>query len=530
MRERIQSRRFGLVFGAGISRGFGFPTWPTLLESIAKHPEVAGVDLQRAGDGATYKSQLLFQHFRSSRMAAEPARRGTCELDYEIEVAWKRIVHQILYASIDEERIRNGDHYLRAFLPIVKSTPLTINYNFDDTIERLLLATRTPEEQRTSRGSLTVWAPTAQIRSTDSVIYHPNGYLPYRLTDEHSQDIVLLEEAFADQLIASTSGYYSTLTNHLGQTTCLFIGLSLDDPTLRHLLRQTARVHPGHYHYYVSYRGSNDQRSRERLEAEFDTNFRVHNLITLFLDDAGLADLGGLLTLDEADYRLLTSEHGLPTTYRYFLTGSVGVGKTTTQGLLRSLRTLGEWVDPLLPEMAVDPATLGPETWQRIDEWVNDQIEKKNSRLLSTPSGIDIVDRSPLDPLCFMPCNLWSQRAPTILSAVRRLSPNRRLVKGHVIVLNGEPTIVAPRARRALREPTVEGLRSQQEILGCLFPIDADGVTHIDTRERTPAEVAHAVADVIHRREYLEFDLHQRLLDASTGNLTCTCPMRGQVS
>ena len=71
----------------------------------------------------------------------------------------------------------------------------------------------------------------------------------------------------------------------------------MNDPTLRYMLRQCARIHPGHYHYYVSYVSAHDQPDKVRRRAEFDANFDIHNLITLFLNAADLAALGDLLCM-----------------------------------------------------------------------------------------------------------------------------------------------------------------------------------------------------------------------------------------
>jgi hypothetical protein len=181
MRERHSARRFGLVFGAGLGTDFRFPRWNELLDSIATHQEVAAEALTGRDEVATYRSQLLFQHFRAMHLRrATEARRGTLELEYEIEVQWKRIVHSVLYAKVDHERIERRDHYLGEFLPIIRDSPLTINYNFDDTIERMLLENRSPEERSQSRGYSTVWSADAQIKAHEAVIYHPNGFLPFR--------------------------------------------------------------------------------------------------------------------------------------------------------------------------------------------------------------------------------------------------------------------------------------------------------------------------------------------------------------
>jgi len=518
MRDRHSIRRFGLVLGAGVSRGLGFPTWRELLDRIAAHPSVDGSHLTAKDEHATYRSQILFQHFRARRLETEPGSHASIAVTYDIEVEWKKIIHNCLYESVDTSKPIDNFHYLHKFLPLIQDSPLTVNYNFDDSVQRMLLKRAPKAATRSVRGYTTVWSANIQVEAEEGVIYHPNGFLPLRLADQPSEDLVFLEESFADQLIASTSGHYAILANHLMQTTCLLIGLSLDDPTLRFLLRQSARSYPGHCHYYVSYCGTSDKRDEERKRAEFDSNLAVHNLVTLFLDHNELAALGELLTMSDEAYRTRLEELKLPKTYRFFLAGPVGVGKTTALSKFRSLRTHEEWPDPLLETMIVDPKTLGPSELKAIDDWVNDQLERKNSRLMTIGVGVDIIDRAPLDAFAFVPRGAWAARAVEIRAAIESRYPGRRLAEGHLILLVGDPSIIEPRAHRVLRKPTTDGLKRQETVLREIYaPPEAGGVTIIDTRDRSPAEVAWLIGQVIHGEPYAPFDFHERLDDICDG-------------
>ena len=56
--------------------------------------------------------------------------------------------------------------YLRDYLPIIRSAPLTVNYNFDDTIQNLLDLEPGEGRDENTRGFETVWDPTVR-RSND---------------------------------------------------------------------------------------------------------------------------------------------------------------------------------------------------------------------------------------------------------------------------------------------------------------------------------------------------------------------------
>lgn len=518
MRNRHADRRFALILGAGVGRGLGFPNWPELLDRLAKHKEVAAPHITHADEDSTYRSQILFEHFKSKVLKGIPPQcHNIAATAYDIEVQWKRIVHECLYRDVRHDLIDDRDHYLATFLPIVRSSPLTITYNFDDSLERMLHSTRPDDEETTSRGYTTVWSPNPQFEAKSAVVYHPNGFMPWKLTEQPSEELVLLEESFADQLIATSSGHYALLANHVSQMTNLLVGLSLDDPTLRHVLHRSARTHPGHFQYYVKFVREGEPVDRDRQRAEFDSNFKVHNLITLFLDSERLAALGFILSQDSRAYEKRLNELGLPLSYRYFLAGSVGVGKTTAVSQLRSLRVLEEWLEPLPETMTVDPRTLTPNQLEKIDDWVDDQIERKNSRLVLASPGIDVIDRAPLDAFAYVRPEHWASRAQALRRAISQPNPGRTHCKGHLILLTGEPSIIEPRARRVMRSPGLDGVKRQQLTLEWVYPSDRPGVTVIDTREHTAPEVVRMIADVIHRRKYSEFDFDARLLEIEHG-------------
>src|SRR5262249_27933774 len=161
----------------------GFPNWSDLLGRIAKHPEINAANLTKEKESTTYRSQILFQHYRARRFAKVPPKEhGSLSLEYEIEVGWKKIVHQCLYENVPD--ISNSDFYLQEFLPIVRKSPLTINYNFDDSVQRMLLLRRSQDEKKVSRGYITVWSASVQIEAKEGVIYHPNGFLPRKLSEQ----------------------------------------------------------------------------------------------------------------------------------------------------------------------------------------------------------------------------------------------------------------------------------------------------------------------------------------------------------
>lgn len=521
MRERARSQRFGLVLGAGCSRSLGLPNWDELLDRLRHRPEVSGCDLVTAHDAVTLRSQLLFERFRSLRTDQSTRSRLNVSEEIETEVAWREIVRECLYESTDQshQAVLERDKYLQEWLPVIRKSALTINYNFDDTLQRLLTEDQrsNPNLKNVPRSHSTVWSSRVQFPRSEHTIYHPNGFLPYSKSGQTSEELVFLEAAFADQLVDSVTGKYSTLIDHFSQTTCLLIGLSLNDPTLRHVLRQNVSIYPGHVHYYVRYiRDGELTDDRRRVEEE--SNLTVHGLVTLFLNDSQIAALGKLISADESEYANLAAEHSVPTNFRYFLVGAVGVGKTSSLRQLRSLRCHEEWPEELPLSMTKDPSTLKPTELKDIDHWVDHQLERKNSNLLNQPSGVDVIDRAPLDAFAFVHANKWSMRAREISKALSQESRARRACNGHVIRLTGDAKTIEVRARRVSREPTVAGIERQQSVLEVVYP-SGDAVSVIDTRNLTSAQVVRAIVRIIHQKGIQQFDFGEVLDRIGDGSI-----------
>jgi hypothetical protein len=512
MRQQKGEGRFGLALGSGTSTDLGFPQWGELIDRIAQHPRVGGHALGPVPGGHTSRSQLLYQHFRARLAAAKRPNSRFNRFETEVNRAWREIVHECLYREVPEgvAELEARDRYLWALLPVIRETRLTINYNFDDSVQRFILASRSDREKRKTRGYTTVSSPDLQMVPRSGVIYHPNGFLPRDLKERPSEHLVFLEDTFADQLIHSMQGHYAALAYHFAQSTRLLVGLSLSDATLRHILRQGAHIHPGHYHYYVAYRRDGSDEDRVRDSATADANFYTYNLITLFLTADEIAALGDLLSMEDAEFRDLLEQNGCATKQIFLITGAVGVGKSTSVSHFRSLKTMDEWLEQRRTGMDKDPSTLPPLTIEEIDRWVAQQWGLKNLNLIDAPSGIYVVDRAPLDAFAFTPEDQWQAKAALLKAGVApRQAKQRRLHDAHVIFLVGNPDILSVRSVARHRDWSSKQIAQQQKLLRAAYCGRGPGVTVIDTQDKTIPQVIREVASVIFRSErYVPAPLH----------------------
>jgi hypothetical protein len=520
MRKQFHDGRFSLVLGAGVSKPLGTPDWRGLNERIAEDAEVNGVDLLDPNTSETVVTKRLYEHFKSRRRSngsdySIAGRKSDLMTTWE----WRNILHKHLYAGVPhkDKRIKDVHPYLSHYLTILRNSDLTVNYNFDDHIERMLLEERLEEEKASTRGYQSVCSLTLPFRKNRRVIYHPNGFVPSHLMEGNS-DLVFADDEYADQLIGVMAGLHSAMIHHLCTNTCLFIGISLNDVTLKHLLRQVTRMNPGHCHYYVQYY-TKEQFTEEQKKAISKANFDTYNLITLFLNDDEIVAIGKLLTSGyydndnkDSDILLLAKRAEVPLRYCYYVVGCIGAGKSTTIGHFRDLVTYDEWLEPRSLELGKEPEKLRSDSIAKLDAWIADQFCRKNHKLSLDRAGLILVDRCPLDPISFTPREQWAEKAKFLIATI-----GQEVVPGHIIFILDDPAVMELRVTPTAKQYSAKRLQKLQEDLKEIYTMD--GVTQMEAHYLTSRDLVKQVAEVIHRGEYCPIDidgqLHRFAADAS---------------
>lgn len=118
-----------------------------------------------------------------------------------------------------------------------------ITFNFDDLIEESLTKNKIEFKSIFSEGE--------RYRDIEIPIYHPHGFLPRTKNLTSKNDIVFSEDTYHSQFIDPFSWSNLVQLNHLNNSTCLFIGISLTDPNMRRLLdvsmRKNGKDEKNHY-------------------------------------------------------------------------------------------------------------------------------------------------------------------------------------------------------------------------------------------------------------------------------------------
>ena len=244
------------------------------------------------------------------------------------------------------------------------------------------------------------------------------------------------------------------------------------------------------------------------------TNFKVYNLVTLFLRDDGIRALGELIDVKRCtsdQFCDFASEHNIPVRFRFYITGALGVGKSTAINHFRNLVVLDEWLDERPSVLAKDWEKLTDEEKTNADRWIATQFKRKNDILRNKREGIFVLDRGPLDPLSFTPEGEWSYKAEHLLTIMCPGKARWQVEDGCVILLTGEGRELSLRMVITQRKDyTATKLEKMENQLGKAY--GTDGVVRFDTRGLTPSDVVRRVAEIVHLEPYLKVcDLHKRL-------------------
>jgi hypothetical protein len=159
--------------------------------------------------------------------------------------------------------------------------------------------------------------------------------------------------------------------------------------------------------------------------------------------------------------------------------------------------------------MNKDPSRVKGEALLAVDQWVLDQIGKKNLLLEDERSGIHVVDRGPLDAFAFTKKGKWRKKAQAIRGAVSKgKAIDRTLCKAHVIFLTGDPDVMAARSILRHKDFNPKELTEQQELLREVYAKRlGNGVSTVDTTDKGIPQVVKEVARVVLLQPYEEADL-----------------------
>jgi hypothetical protein len=520
MWQRLDRRRLGLILGAGVSIDAGLPTWKGLVERLtAKFPAVekAFAAHRNAGLQETYITQIAYSLHQASTKGALSTLPPQFE-QYQVASTWMEIVHQELYrdiASLKYSEIMQRHPYLGPLGRLVCRTELTVNFNFDDLVDEAAIEFA---KNRNKVQPEVISRPKIETRRDASVIYHINGSLPREARRRRSETLIFTEDAFADVLISPTLHDSDFLMSRFATTTFLLLGTSLNDNSLKNMLRAGMRRNPGNHHYIIYWEDPARRRTDEERKHIFDVNLDVYNLISIFLETKQIAELIDLLNeedmgLFEADL-VKFSPHAARR--KYYLVGSVVAGKSSNLEGLRCFATFEEWSGRAPEKMYQDHMTLAPPERKEIDDWLYSQLRDKNDKMRRAGVGVHVMDRCYLDLCAFSKAD--DETVEKLKELRARVSKHSGpLEAGQIIFLEADEQVLSDRqARRGkLRGATKEidydgaSLVKQSSILKAVYMPEAAFI--FDNSREGSEKTSRKIARQILLENYTPFDFEKRI-------------------
>ncbi|SFB31125.1 SIR2-like domain-containing protein [Flavobacterium swingsii] len=235
LQEEYDNGNLTLFCGAGISYDAGIPTWNTLLKSLLKavydgNHDIPDIDTRLANlfQKRINVSPLILAQYLKTLLGKKFTSTVRDTLYKECNDLSKTV------DSISElSRQKRNRKPLKAI----------ITFNFDDLIEEKLTKDKIDHKSIFSEGE--------RFKDVEIPIYHPHGFLPRRKVLNNKNEIVFSEDAYHSQFIDAFSWGNLVQLNHLNNSTCLFIGISLTDPNMRRLLdvsiRKNGKAEKNHY-------------------------------------------------------------------------------------------------------------------------------------------------------------------------------------------------------------------------------------------------------------------------------------------
>lgn len=249
LRNCLTENQCSIFTGAGVSVASGLPTWDNLIFHL--YEDAVGYSVKK--NSTEYK--LLQTMISQSAIIAGR---------YIEEILKKngKTLKEAVYAVLYEGKTDFHSPLLQSICNLITKCGLTqiITYNYDDILDRALEEVDRNVVRRKSN---------APQKKNERNVFHVHGILPVDPRNTSSDAIVLSEKDY-HTMYNQTYNWSDVVQIHaLRSTTCIFIGLSMNDPNLRRLL-EIANSKQRHYAFLKREHINNTEKAeihREIIEA-----------------------------------------------------------------------------------------------------------------------------------------------------------------------------------------------------------------------------------------------------------------------
>lgn len=269
LKKALEKGKLTLICGAGVSIGAGIPSWENLLNNLL---EKALNSLSDSHDLKIKENTVneLYKNYKTSSIILGKYLKTALGNEFNDEL------RSALYQNQTSKTSKTLEAIVELSRPKRDKKPLDsiITFNFDSLIEENLTKNNIKFKEIYSEGI------TNEI--SEIPIYHVHGYLPKDSEIPHNTDIIFSEDSYHTQFIDPFSWSNLILLNKFSQNTCLFVGLSMNDPNLRRLLDVANRKNPNKKlkHYII------------KKIPKFSEKEDIINKVALLLEEQDVMELG----------------------------------------------------------------------------------------------------------------------------------------------------------------------------------------------------------------------------------------------
>lgn len=212
----LVSHAYTIFTGAGVSCSVGMPSWDSLLWTL--YQKAHGRNLNKKSN-----EHKVFYHMNT---------QSSIVLARYIEILFKdsgQNWNDALYSCLYDELTKDTSDLIESICALVKKYPHTkvITYNYDDMLD----------ENMKKNGIDIAKTTTNECATTNQIpILHVHGLIPRIKAHNIEDEQVLAENTYHDMYNNAYAWSNTAQLHALGETVCIFIGLSMTDPNLRRLL------------------------------------------------------------------------------------------------------------------------------------------------------------------------------------------------------------------------------------------------------------------------------------------------------
>jgi hypothetical protein len=287
IKKVLKENKLSLFIGAGISTSAGLPKWETLLEKI-NEAVYKGMKSKKVGGKLSFiettdKEDKIMTSLLSKLGDESPIINAAfLESTLGSTSAMSKEIRKALYGTTSKKMYHSKELRWLAKLCNHRGNyqiQSVVTFNYDDLLEQHLMDVPVTH--------MSIFKEEDEVIPNTLPVYHVHGYLPQFSRETDSHPLVITEHSYHSVYTDAYSWSNITQLIILKENTCLFLGLSMNDPNLRRILDIAARKNHNKLKHFAFMLRLELVVAEEQLKEVSDTI--SPELLEAFLDDFHLS-------------------------------------------------------------------------------------------------------------------------------------------------------------------------------------------------------------------------------------------------